>query len=127
MSLEIDSLIAQDFNKLSFHDRNAVYEEIHGVKNLAPEESPESLADALNQLSLELAAIPHKPAFDRSQQWNSYRLQLSTLPKAYLAITKLRLRLELTQPTLTPQTLDSECYGANFSTLKRRPYDCAIT
>ncbi|MGK3745881.1 MAG: hypothetical protein ACI8RD_012675 [Bacillariaceae sp.] len=67
----IDDLIAQDFNKLSFQDRNAIYEEIHGVHNLAKEETPDMLANALHQLSLEIAAIPHKPAFDKSQQWNS--------------------------------------------------------
>ena len=67
----IDDQIAQDFTKLSFHDRNAIYEEIHGVHNPAPDETPEMLANALHQLSLEIAAIPHKPAFDKSQQWNS--------------------------------------------------------
>lgn len=67
----IDDQIAQDFTKLSFHDRNAIYEEIHGVHNPAPDETPEMLANTLHQLSLEIAAIPHKPAFDKSQQWNS--------------------------------------------------------
>lgn len=66
----IDAVIAKDFTKLSFRDRNAIYEEIHGVANLAPEETPEMITEAMNQLSIELDGIQYKPAFDKSQQWN---------------------------------------------------------
>eukprot|EP00536_Pseudo-nitzschia_multiseries_P002466 jgi/Psemu1/283735/fgenesh1_pg.33_\ len=66
----LDDLIAQDFNKLSFHVRNAINEEMHGVTSLAPEETPKMVASALQQLELEIAAIPYKPAFNSSQQWN---------------------------------------------------------
>lgn len=67
----LDDLIAQDFNKLSFHDRNAINEEMHGVSSLSPEETPKMLADAVHRLSREIDAIRHKPAYDKSQQWNS--------------------------------------------------------
>lgn len=67
----LDDLIAQDFTKLSFQDRNAISEEMHGVTSLSPEETPELLVDAIQRLSIELDKIQQKPAYDRSQQWNS--------------------------------------------------------
>mmetsp|Transcript_13315 Transcript_13315/g.33500 ORF Transcript_13315/g.33500 Transcript_13315/m.33500 type:complete len:518 (+) Transcript_13315:144-1697(+) len=67
----LDDLIAQDFNNLSFHDRNAINEEIHGVSSLSPIETPQMVADAIHRLSMEIDAIGHKPSYDRSQQWNS--------------------------------------------------------
>ena len=69
--IKLDDLIAQDFNNLSFQDRNAINEEMHGVSSLSPEETPEMVADAVHRLSLELDAINHKPSYDKSQQWNS--------------------------------------------------------
>jgi len=67
----LNDLIAQDFHRLSSHDRNAINEEMHGVSSLSPEETPEMVADAIHRLSLEIDAIETKPAYDRSQQWNS--------------------------------------------------------
>jgi hypothetical protein len=67
----LNNLIAQDFNKLSFHDRNAINEEIHGVSSLSPEETPEMVADAVHRLSLGIDDIVHKPAYNKNQQWNS--------------------------------------------------------
>mmetsp|Transcript_34152 Transcript_34152/g.80387 ORF Transcript_34152/g.80387 Transcript_34152/m.80387 type:complete len:501 (-) Transcript_34152:227-1729(-) len=67
----LDDLIAQDFGRLSFHDRNAINDEMHGVASLAPEETPEMVASALLQLDSDIKSIPYKPAFDRSQQWNA--------------------------------------------------------
>ena len=67
----LDDLIAQDFTNLSFQDRNALNEEIHGVQCLAPEETPNMVADAIQRMSQELDNIKYKPAYVRSQQWNS--------------------------------------------------------
>ena len=69
--IRLDDMIAQDINRLSFQDRNAINEEMHGVSSLSPEETPEMVADAVHRLSLETDAIKHKPAYDKSQQWNS--------------------------------------------------------
>ena len=67
----LDDLIAEDFTNLSFQDRNAINEEMHGVSSLSPVETPAMVADAIHRLSLEIEAIGHKPSYDRSQQWNS--------------------------------------------------------
>ena len=67
----LDDLIAQDFINLSSRDRNAINEEMHGVSSLSPEETPDMVVNAIHKLSLEIEAIEHKPAYDKSQQWNS--------------------------------------------------------
>lgn len=68
---QLDDMIAEDFTKLSFQDRNAISEEMHGVSTLSPIETPEMVASAVHRLSLEIDAIRHKPSYDKSQQWNS--------------------------------------------------------
>ena len=64
---EGDNLIIKDLLQLSFQDRNDIDEEIHGVKNLALNETPELIQTTIEQLSIEIAKIPKKDAFDRSQ------------------------------------------------------------
>lgn len=53
---------------LSFNDRNAINEEIHGVSCMAPEESPELINSALYGLNLELNTIQEKSAYNRAQE-----------------------------------------------------------
>ncbi len=67
----LDYLIAEDFTNLSFQDRNAINEEMHGVTSLSPVETPAMVADAIHRMSLEIEAISQKPSYDRSQHWNS--------------------------------------------------------
>lgn len=63
-----EDLVTQDLLRLSFKDRNAIDEEVHGVNNLSREETPELLHESMRQLSVELSKIPNKVAFDRSQR-----------------------------------------------------------
>lgn len=65
---QAEDLITKDLLRLSFNDRNAIHEEIHGVKNSFPEETPELLQLSIRALAIELARIQDKPAFDRSQE-----------------------------------------------------------
>ena len=58
---------AQKLLNLSFHDRNTINEEIHGVTCMAPEESQEILDAALYSLSLEIDEIEDKPAYNQAQ------------------------------------------------------------
>lgn len=74
----VNNLLSQELLQLSLQDRNAILEEIHGVKCLAPEETPELLEESLFQLGLALEnddfIPPHqKQAYIKSQQYqNSY-------------------------------------------------------
>jgi len=53
---------------LSFNDRNAIIEEIHGVTCMAPDESPEFLNAALYSLNHELNQIEDKSAYNLAQE-----------------------------------------------------------
>jgi hypothetical protein len=44
---DVDTILANELNSLSFHDRNRIQEEIHGVETLAAEETPERTQEAL--------------------------------------------------------------------------------
>lgn len=54
---ELDNLISKELLKLSYHDRNAINEEIHGVRCLAVEETPDLLRTSLNALQRQIDAI----------------------------------------------------------------------
>ena len=45
----VDNMLSKELNQLSVKDRNALVEEIHGVRSLAPEETPELIATRLMQ------------------------------------------------------------------------------
>ena len=56
----VDELLTEEMGKLSFQARNAIYEEIHGVGSLAPEETPELIQRSLIDMSNEIDRIKHK-------------------------------------------------------------------
>jgi len=53
---DVDKIMADELNALSFHDREALSEEVHGVRSLAPEESPKMIKKALHDLQFEIEA-----------------------------------------------------------------------
>lgn len=67
--LEVDDMLSKEMLDLSFSDRNAISEEIHGVCCLAPRETPELLSVGLVELQRELDAMPYKPAYDKAQAY----------------------------------------------------------
>jgi hypothetical protein len=54
----IENVIAQGLLKLSHHDRNAINEEIHGVRCLAVEETPQLLRLSLDAFQCKLDGMP---------------------------------------------------------------------
>lgn len=56
--LKVDDLLKKEMMSMSATDRNAISEEMHGVRCLAPNESKEFLEKALRELDLELSRIP---------------------------------------------------------------------
>eukprot|EP00532_Pseudo-nitzschia_australis_P008786 CAMPEP_0168171130 /NCGR_PEP_ID=MMETSP0139_2-20121125/4543_1 /TAXON_ID=44445 /ORGANISM="Pseudo-nitzschia australis, Strain 10249 10 AB" /LENGTH=511 /DNA_ID=CAMNT_0008088667 /DNA_START=26 /DNA_END=1558 /DNA_ORIENTATION=+ len=50
----MDQIMANEIDMLSLHDRNAIYEEIHGVSNMATKETPEIIENALQKFEAEL-------------------------------------------------------------------------
>ena len=55
--VHIDRLMAKEIDRLSLRDRNAIYEEIHGVSTCAIEETPELLETSLLEFQTELDKI----------------------------------------------------------------------
>jgi len=67
----VDELMANELNKLSFQERETIYEEIHGidVRNAGVRETPELLSKSFEQLELELQKLRSvHPAWDRGQR-----------------------------------------------------------
>ena len=64
---EVDDLLTKELLELSFADRSAISEEIHGVRCMAPKETPDLLKRSLRELQEELDGIPYKPAYDKAQ------------------------------------------------------------
>ena len=62
---EVDHLLRDEMMQLSVRDRNKIFEEIHGVRCMAPDETPKFLERALLEIDSELAKIPiaNKKAF----------------------------------------------------------------
>jgi hypothetical protein len=54
----VDGLLADELLKLSFIDRNAINEEIHGVRSLAVDETPSMISTALHVFQIELELLP---------------------------------------------------------------------
>jgi hypothetical protein len=80
----VDRMLASITNQMSFEDRNAMQEEIHGVFNMCPEETPFLVQASLSDLSQELMrlSIPAKSAFLKAQ----------SLPGTYVNEEWFRLR-----------------------------------
>ena len=55
---DIDAVLSDDLLKMTFHDRNEINEEIHGVRSLAVEETPQLIANALQSFRIELGFLP---------------------------------------------------------------------
>ena len=56
----VDDLLTHEMDKLSFKDRNDIYEEIHGVACLSRAESPKLIEQSLSEMSIEIDRIKHK-------------------------------------------------------------------
>jgi hypothetical protein len=76
----IDAVLAEELNQMSFQEREAMYEEIHGVDSIV-NETPEFVAERLEALANELQKILNKPAYDRAESTS----------KEYVTSQKFRL------------------------------------
>ena len=50
----VDAMLAKEIDDLPFQERNDIYEEIHGVSNMAMKETPQLIEESLKRLSEEL-------------------------------------------------------------------------
>jgi hypothetical protein len=62
---DVEALLAQELNQMSFKEREKLYEEIHGVESTV-HETPEFVEQHLQSLAIEIQLIPIKPAYDEA-------------------------------------------------------------
>jgi hypothetical protein len=80
LNQDFDHLLSKEMQSLSIYERTKVQEEIHGVSNLCPKETPTMVEEALKNMQKHLDSIRHKPIYN----------QLS--PFSYLHTREWRLR-----------------------------------
>ncbi|KAG7349839.1 hypothetical protein IV203_012436 [Nitzschia inconspicua] len=73
----VNEMLSKELATLSFNDRNAINEEVHGVRNLAAEETPEMLRKSLMAFQCQLEKFHPKLAYDQAvflfqSQWILY-------------------------------------------------------
>jgi hypothetical protein len=85
----VDDLLSKELLQLSFDDRNAISEEIHGVRCLAPTETPELLSRSLAELQRQLDGMQYKPSYDKAQD---YARHPATAKTSYVNTIEFRLK-----------------------------------
>lgn len=103
LEVSVSSIISKDLLKYDVTERNAIYEEVHGVGNICPDESqPGMVENALQQLSEELDLLqPHK---------RSYYTKSLNFPHSYIHTTNFRLKMlraELFHPKRAASRLEN--------------------
>lgn len=71
----VEALLARELEQMSFEDREMMNEEIHGVRTLALDETPEMLEEGLRQLVIELETLPSTPCYDEAMGMSSPYVQ----------------------------------------------------
>ena len=69
---EVEEILAKEMSALSFQERGLIQEEIHGVANVCPDETPAMMEEALAQMQQTLDSIPNKPDFYNRISASSY-------------------------------------------------------
>jgi hypothetical protein len=67
----VEEMLSKELANMSFADRNAINEEVHGVRSLAPDETPEMLEKSLWMFQRQLEVFQPKPAYEHAV----YRMQ----------------------------------------------------
>lgn len=70
-STPLDTIIAQELNQLSFQERCAVNEEIHGVEDYHFEETDAAIMTKLSALQDEIERVRVKPAYDQAMKMSN--------------------------------------------------------
>lgn len=83
----VDRLLSRELLQLSAEDRNALEEEIHGVRCMAREETPELLQVALQKLAMVLDNDKIIPPIEKQAY-----LQSQLLPRTYVNSNDFRIR-----------------------------------
>ena len=111
---DVDKFMAGELNALSFRHREALNEEMHGVRSLAPDETPEMIRKALHDLNVEieerlcniLASLPSLPKSN-----GSYYNGSKTHPSALSRREYLSELLAASKTHTLSYSEDEKCLG----------------
>jgi len=88
--IQVDGVLTEELMKLSFQARSDFQEEIHGVRCMAPEETPELLSSSLDQLQY---GLDHEiPTHEKQAYLRSQHPQPGNNQSTYVNSTEFRLR-----------------------------------
>lgn len=76
--------LAQDLTRMSVQSRNEMNEEIHGLRTLTPEETPEMVQDKLRELNYALNMLPSTPSYDEAMGLSSELVKSSEFRMRFL-------------------------------------------
>jgi len=82
---KVDDLLIKEMMSLSFEDRNNISEEVHGVRCLARDESPDLIARSLQELEREIRNLP-------ASKKRAYTLASTLQEKSYVNSCDFKLR-----------------------------------
>eukprot|EP00537_Pseudo-nitzschia_pungens_P011230 CAMPEP_0172393360 /NCGR_PEP_ID=MMETSP1061-20121228/9237_1 /TAXON_ID=37318 /ORGANISM="Pseudo-nitzschia pungens, Strain cf. pungens" /LENGTH=506 /DNA_ID=CAMNT_0013124399 /DNA_START=369 /DNA_END=1886 /DNA_ORIENTATION=- len=71
LKIDVGTLISKEMLQYNLEERNALYEEIHGVRTICPDESSDMIKNALMELEEALLGLPDKKkaAYKQSQEY----------------------------------------------------------
>lgn len=94
---EVDALLAAELNEMSFHEREKMYEQIHGVER-QEEETSEQVTTSLREMEVALTRLPNREIYLKAARINpkyvedkSFRLMF--LRSEYFNVEKAAQRL----------------------------------
>ena len=94
--VKFDDLLAKELLKMSFVDRNAINEEIHGVRSLAVDETPRLISNSLESFRTELGLLPDSEQqaylFIQTYRKQQNQQQHTTIFASYADDDNFRLR-----------------------------------
>mmetsp|Transcript_24060 Transcript_24060/g.52722 ORF Transcript_24060/g.52722 Transcript_24060/m.52722 type:complete len:624 (+) Transcript_24060:66-1937(+) len=113
----IDHLMSREMMKLPLKVRNDIYEEIHGVRNLAKAETPESIKKALQKFKIEFNRIKTKAKHVEIHRLGGARTMNANVtvnetvkPQAVAGSTTSTNTTTTTSPTARPTTSTTPYY-----------------
>jgi hypothetical protein len=94
---DVDVLLAQELNQMTFKERETVYEELHGVDTII-EETEDFIHKTLEDVNRELSKIRIKPAYEQAESMSkeyvtSRKFRLMFLRAEYFNVRKAAGRL----------------------------------
>jgi hypothetical protein len=71
---DVGAMLAAELNQMTFHEREKINEELHGVHD-AIEETEELVAKALHEMDLALQVLPNNYIYDKAKSISSYYVE----------------------------------------------------